>query len=49
LFAPLEAGLICGPGHAFAVDMGLLKQPVPFDKVVATSMNCAAERGFAQL
>jgi NitT/TauT family transport system substrate-binding protein len=34
--------------NAFAVDMGLLKQPVPFDKVVATNMNCAAKRGLAQ-
>jgi NitT/TauT family transport system substrate-binding protein len=34
--------------NAFAVDMGLLKQPVPFDNVVATSMKCAGKRGLAQ-
>jgi hypothetical protein len=34
--------------NAFAFDMGLLKQPVPFDKVVATSMSGAAKHDVVQ-
>ena len=34
--------------NAFAFDMGLLKQPVPFDKVVATIMSGAAKHDVVQ-